>query len=53
VIVLEVGFVAEAHDTQGGGDGALTGSKDGTDDQDLGMLPGPFPEDGSERVQDL
>lgn len=53
MVVLEVGLVAEAHDARGRGDGALTRSEHGADEQDLGLLPGAFTEDSGERVQDL
>ena len=52
MVGLEVGLVAEAHDAQGGGDGALPGSENGADEQDLGMLPGALAEDGGEGAQD-
>jgi hypothetical protein len=53
MVILEVGLVAKAHDPQGGGDGALTRSENGADEQNLGMLPSPFAEDGGKGVQDL
>jgi len=53
MIVLEVELMAEAHDAQSRGDGALTRSENGTDEQDLGMFPGAFAEDSGEGVQDL
>ena len=48
VIGLEVALVAQPHDAQGSGDGALAGREDRADEQDLGMLPGR----GAEKAAD-
>jgi hypothetical protein len=53
MISLEVRVMAETNDTQGTCHGALTGRKDGTDKQELGMVPGAFTEDGGKWMQDL
>ena len=41
MIIDEVTFSAEAGDAQDAGHGALAGRQDGSDEQDLGMVPGP------------
>ena len=48
VIVLDMAGLAQAHDPQGGGDGAFPWGQDGTYQQPLGMLPDSPGEKGCE-----
>src|SRR3712207_2794732 len=53
VLGLDVALVAQPHDAQGSGDGALAGREDRADEQDLGVLPGRGTEAAAEGRHNL
>jgi hypothetical protein len=52
MIVLELGFLAQAHHTQGGRHRAFSWRQDGADEQDFGPFPDPFAKDQLKVSQD-
>ncbi len=52
MIILELRFVAEAHDAQDGGDGPRAGGQHGADDEDLGPVPDASAETTFEVAED-